>query len=198
MALLSNLSEWVMGFTTSEYAILSLSLLSVTESVFFPIPPDLLLVSISIVRPEIAIWLGILTTVSSVIGAVIGHWLGKIFGRPLLLKVSSNSMICKAETLINKYGIWAILISAFTPIPYKIFAISAGIFNFDRRKFVLMSIVGRGLRFLSLAILITIYGETIEKFITEEFDYLTIILAIIVTTIVAIWFTLYKFTSSSK
>jgi len=198
MDLLSNLFEWVMGFTTSEYAILSLSLLSVTESIFFPIPPDPLLISISIIRPEIAIWLGILTTVSSVIGAVIGHWLGKIFGRPLLLKISSNFMIYKAERLINKYGIWAILISAFTPIPYKIFAISAGVFNFDRRKFILMSIIGRGLRFLSLAILISIYGETIEKFITDKFDYLTIIVAIIIATIAAILVTSYKFASSSE
>ena len=61
-----------------------------------------------------------------------------------------------------------------------------------------MSIIGRGLRFLSLAILISIYGETIEKFITDKFDYLTIIVAIIIATIAAILVTSYKFASSSE
>jgi len=143
--------------------------------VVFPIPPDPLLIAIGLANPGSAIWLAILVTVGSVIGAVLGHWLGRKVGRPVLRRLISESKITRVEAMFNKYGAWAILIAAFTPIPFKVFTILAGVMNLEMRPFIIASIIGRGARFLTIGILIFIFGESIQSFIDDNFEIVTII-----------------------
>jgi len=172
--LLKSLSDWTLGFADSGWSTLALAVDSFTESIFFPIPPDLLLIAIGIRRPEMALWLAGLATVSSVAGALVGHWLGGRFGRPLLYRLVPQRKVEPVERLFRKYGAWAVLMAAFTPIPYKVFAISAGILDLDRRTFILASLVGRGARFLALGALLYAYGDSVEEFIDDRFELIVV------------------------
>ena len=80
--LFGDLSDWVVGFADSDWAVLVLAASSFAEAIFFPVPPDPLLIGIALIKPESALWLAALATVSSVAGAVVGHWLGRRFDVP--------------------------------------------------------------------------------------------------------------------
>ena len=117
-----------------------------------------------------------------------GYGLGKWFGKPLLSKMISESLIDKAEDFFNRYGVWAILIAAFTPIPYKVFAILSGILQLNMKKFLIASLIGRGGRFITLGVLIAIFGDDIRGFLENEFQTITILGGgFLVFTLVAIW-----------
>ena len=169
-----RLSDWVVGFAESDWSVLILAVNSFTESIFFPVPPDVLLIGIAVLEPERALWLAGIVTVSSVAGAVVGHWLGRRWGRPLLHKLVSPAKTETVERLFRKYGAWAILLAAFSPVPYKVFAILAGVLELDRRSFVAASAAGRGARFFAIGVLIFFYGEEIEDFIGDNFEILTL------------------------
>ena len=184
----TDLTDWVVGFADSDWSVLVLAALSFSEAIFFPVPPDPLLIGIAIRQPEAALWLAAVTTGSSVAGALVGHWLGQRFGRRLLLKLVSARRIEVAERMFMKHGAWAVAIAAFTPIPYKVFAITAGALNLDRRSFALASLVGRGARFFLLGGLIFAYGDSIEQFVSDHFQMLTIAVgAALVAGIAAVW-----------
>ena len=172
--LLHGWYDWVVGFADSDWSILALAVNSFTESIFFPIPPDALLIGISLRQPDMALWLAALVTVSSVLGAVVGHWLGRRLGRPLLNRLVTERRIEAVERLVARHGTWAVLVAAFTPIPYKVFAISAGILDLNLRPFIIASLVGRGARFFLLGGLLFAFGESIEDFIDTNFDVVTI------------------------
>ena len=169
-----RLSDWVVGFAESDWAVLILAVNSFTESIFFPVPPDVLLIGIAVLEPERALWLAGIVTVSSVAGAVVGHWLGQLWGRPLLHRLVSPAKTESVERLFRKYGVWAILLAAFSPVPYKVFAILAGVLELDRRSFILASAAGRGARFFAIGVLIFFYGEEMEGFIGDNFEILTL------------------------
>mgnify|MGYP001237021357 FL=1 len=172
--LLLRLADWTETLADSDWAVALLSLIAVSESVVFPIPPDPLLIAIGLTDPDSAIWLALLVTVGSVIGAVLGHWIGRKIGRPVLHRLGSKSKTARVEALFNKYGVWAILVAAFTPIPFKVFTILAGVMNFKMRPFIIASIVGRGARFLTIGVLIFAFGESVQSFIDDNFEILTI------------------------
>ena len=169
-----RLSDWVVGFAESDWAVLILAVNSFTEAIFFPVPPDVLLIAIAVLEPERALWLAGIVAVSSVAGAVVGHWLGRRWGRPLLHRLVSPAKTETVERLFRKYGVWAILLAAFSPVPYKVFAILAGVLELDRRSFILASAAGRGARFFAIGVLIFFYGEEIEGFIGDNFEILTL------------------------
>ena len=169
-----RLSDWVVGFAESDWAVLILTVNSFTESIFFPVPPDVLLIGIAVLEPERALWLAGIVTVSSVAGAVVGHWLGRRWGRPLLHRLVKPAKTETVERLFRKYGVWAILLAAFSPVPYKVFAILAGVLELDRRSFVAASAAGRGARFFAIGVLVFFYGEEMEGFIGDNFEILTL------------------------
>ena len=172
--LLRDLSDWVVGFADSDWSVLILAVNAFTESIFFPIPPDPLLIGISLRQPEIALLLAAIATASSVAGAMVGYWLGHRLGRPFLYRLVARKRVDAAKAVFKKYGGWAVLMAAFTPIPYKVFAISAGILGLNMRTFVIASLIGRGARFFMLGGLLLAFGEDIEEFIDSNFEMLTL------------------------
>ena len=176
--LLHDLKDWTLDLADSEWALGALLLLTFSESTFFPIPPDPLLIAIGVANPSSAVWIAALVTLASVAGAFVGHYLGRRVGRPLLYRLVSEDKVTRAEALFNRYGTWAILVAAFTPIPYKVFTILAGIMDLPIRPFLLASLIGRGARFLTIGVLIYIFGEPIQDFIDEQFELLTIAAAL--------------------
>ena len=186
--LIISFAHWVEGFADSPWAIAILVVNSFTESIVNPIPPDPLLIGMSFIKPNLALVYAALVTISSVFGALVGHWLGLRFGRPLVLKFIAAKKVDRVEVMFQKYGSWAVLIAAFTPIPYKVFAITAGVLEMDRRPFIVASIIGRGARFFLLGGLIFFFGEAIQKFIETRFELLTVLFSILLILSLALGF----------
>ena len=197
--IIHELSDWVLSFAESQWAVALLGLSSFMEAIIFPIPPDPLLIAIGLVQQESAIFLGLWVAITSVAGAIVGHWIGKRLGRPIiewagnypiLDRFFSHNKVDKVERLFKRYGIWTILIAAFTPLPYKVFAITAGILQMDRRSFIIASIIGRSARFLTIGLLIALFGQEIESIMSNNFELITVSIAAI--TIIGvmgwIWF----------
>ena len=190
---LSNLSHWIADFAGTPWAVLVLALHSFTESIFNPIPVDPLIVPMSFLRPELAFFYAAVATLSSVAGALLGHWMGQRLGHPLLLRFLSAEKIARVETLFQRYGPWAILVAAITPIPYKVFAITAGVLEMDRRPFLLFSLIGRGARFFFLAGLIIVFGRAVERYLGTNFEVLTAgVAALLTIAAVAVFFIMNK------
>lgn len=190
--LLHDLSDWLLGFADTDWAIVVLLVSSFAESIFFPIPPDPLLLAVALVQQPIAALLGVLVAVASVAGAVVGHSLGIRLGRPVLSKMFSEARVAYVDRLFERYGVWAILIAAFTPVPYKVFAIAAGVWHMDRRKFIIASAIGRGARFGTIGVLVFLFGEEIEAFLTENFEWLTIGITVVAVAVGAGWYILHR------
>ena len=189
---LHDLSDWLLGFADSDLAIVVLLVSSFAESIFFPIPPDPLLLAVAVVQQPIAALLGALVAVASVAGAVVGHALGMRLGRPILAQMFSENRVAYVDRLFERYGVWAILIAAFTPVPYKVFAIAAGVWHMDRRKFIIASVIGRGARFGTIGVLIFLFGEEIEAFLTENFEWLTVGITVVTVAVGAGWYILHR------
>lgn len=160
------INEWV----SSPYALYVLSALSFSESAFFIIPPEVLLIPMALANKNLALFYGLLTTILSVMGAAFGYFIGKKGGRPVLNKLFSEEKITKVQTMFHRYDAGAIFISAFTPIPFKIFTIAGGVFDLNFGKFILVSFLGRGARYMLLAALVYFFGESVSNFLLNEFD----------------------------
>ena len=169
-----DLTDWTLQAADSEWAIALLALVAFSESIFFPIPPDPLVIAVGVASPGSAIWVAGLATIASVAGAYLGQWLGRRFGRPLLRRLVSQDKVDRAEALFNRYGVWTIIIAAITPIPYKVFAILAGVMALPVRPFLIASVIGRGARLMTIGVLVFLFGEEIQVFIEANFELVTI------------------------
>ena len=122
---LSSISNWLLTFSDNSWAFIVLPIAVMAESIFSPIPPDPLIIVMSISNPELSFLFSLIATLFSVIGGIIGYWVGNKFGRTWTMKFVSEEKFMKAEKLFTKYGVWAIAIAAISPLPYKIFTITA-------------------------------------------------------------------------
>lgn len=166
-----------------------LFLLSFAESSFFPVPPDILLIALALIAPENSFYLALITTAGSVLGAMFGYFIGLKGGRPLLERLISQKKITFVHDYFNRYEAWAIGIAGFTPIPYKIFTISAGVFYINFTRFVLVSILSRGGRFFLVGGSIFFFGSTIKIYLERYFNLVSIaIVALIILGFVAVKF----------
>jgi undecaprenyl-diphosphatase len=162
-----------------EWGVLGLLIVAFTESSVFIIPPDALLIPLSLIEPSKAILFAIYTTVASVLGGIVGYYLGKGIGKPLLHKITTENVISKAENLYHQYGMGAIIIAGFTPIPYKVFTILSGVVEMKMSSFVIGSLIGRGARFLLVAIVIMLFGENATTLIQEYGSIATLIIGLL-------------------
>lgn len=141
-----------------NFGVVGLFIVSFIESIFSPILPDLLLIPMALSTPEKAIYYSVVATVASVLGGIIGYFIGNRFGLPILEKYAQPKYVATIHDWLERYGGWAIFFAAMAPIPYKFVSISAGVFRVNMVVFLLASILGRGKRFLLEGILIFYYG----------------------------------------
>ena len=174
MHLISELGHWVLDWGDSPWGGLALFVLAFWESSFFPIPPDGLMIALAAGNLQFALGFSAIATVGSLLGAMLGYWIGLRGGRPLLDRLFARERILYVERQYQRRDVWAVTIAAFTPIPYKVFAIGAGAFRLNFRRFMLASLAGRGGRFFLVGILMTIFGAQVEAVIDEYFDILAI------------------------
>lgn len=174
MELLHDLYAWMEAWAQSPYGGLALFVLAFFESSFFPLPPDALMILLSVSNVPFALGFSAITTAGSLLGAMLGYHIGRKGGRPILERFFAHDKILFVEKQYQKHDVWAVVIAGFTPLPYKVFAIGAGAFHLDFRRFMLASLVGRAGRFFLVGILITIFGEPIQTAIDQYLDVLAV------------------------
>ena len=193
MKLLRKIYDWTILKSRHPRAKLFLSIISFSESSFFPIPPDIILIPMVIANKAKALWYAFITTISSVLGGILGYCIGYFFystiGTKIVSYYSLNDQFFLFESLYSSYGIWIVLGAGFTPFPYKFITIASGVFNLNIFLFILVSLVGRGLRFYIIAVLLKVFGKYIENYIDKYFNLLTIVFFILLIGI----FVLIKF-----
>lgn len=183
---LDGVVAWTRELVVSFGAV-GLFALAFVESMFFPIPPDVALIPLALTTPELALFYAFVTTLGSVGGAIAGYEVGRKGGRPVLERMVSDRNISRVERYYDEYGVLAVGVAGFTPIPYKVFTLSSGAFRLNRAGFVLVSVVSRGARFFLEAVLIMLYGEAIVSFITGTFGILTLLVAAGLVTAYIVW-----------
>jgi len=161
------LTDWVLHFAHTPWSVVALFVLAFAESSFFPIPPDILLIAMGLMTPEKVFYLALICTIGSVIGGLFGYAIGRFCGRPIMMRFFSESKIMAAEAMYQKYDVWAIGVAAFTPIPYKVFTVTGGMFELNLLHFTIMSILGRGGRFFLVAALLFWMGESVQSMIVK-------------------------------
>jgi len=140
----------------------SLFLLSFTEAIIQPIPPDLLYIPMlanAMGDTPLVVWLWLVVTLASVLGALVGYAIGERWGTTLMIRFGQERQLTKLEALTTRYGTMGIFIAAFSPIPYKVLGWMAGMGHMAKKPFVVAGLLGRGLRFGLEAVLIGLYGD---------------------------------------
>ncbi len=171
--------QWIEALAASPHPGWWLFALAFAESSFFPIPPDVLLITLGMTDPERAIWYGMVCTAGSVLGGAAGYAIGLYGGRPLLYRFFNRTKVAAVERLYDRYNAWATGIAGLTPIPYKVFTIGGGAFKIDFRVFMVASLASRGLRFMTEGILLYFFGAAVKDFLFEWFNWITLAVAVV-------------------
>lgn len=184
---------WAIRHAEGPKAKFWLSALSFSEASFFPVPPDVLLVAILLAN-KARKWLyyALITTIFSVLGGMLGFGIGffffDLFGNSVISFYGMEESFFKTQELFDKYTFWTIFAAAFTPIPYKIFTITAGLFNVNFLVFVAASILGRGARFFATGFILKLYGEKIANVLYKYFNIVSfIVLALLIVFVYALF-----------
>lgn len=191
--MLRKLYNWCIQAAGKPYATWILGAVSFTESSFFPLPPDTMLVPMALARPDKAYHYAAVCTVASVLGGILGYAIGAYLYESVgLWLISLYGYGDKVETFREAYarwGSWIILIKGATPIPYKIVTITSGFAGYNFFMFVLLSVITRGARFYLTAFLLSRYGPQAREAIEKRlgFWFTVFLIALIGGIIVAVY-----------
>jgi len=189
---LRRLYDWVLSWASSPYAVPVLFTVSFVESSFFPIPADPLLIALILGLRKRAFYYAFICTAGSVFGGIFGYFVGSFLWWTETMEFSSiatffftyvpgftEQLFYNIQAQYESYNFIVIFTAAFTPIPYKVFSISAGAFDINFLTFVVASILGRGLRFYGITVVLWYFGRPVKKIIDKYFDLLAILLLLI-------------------
>ena len=175
-----------MAWSEHKHAPAYLSGMSFAESVFFPIPPDVLLIPMTLAKPLKAWQFALYTTIASVFGGILGYFLGMLMFEPLIQPIidyfNYQHKFDQIMAWFGEYGVWVVFLAGFSPIPYKVFTLSAGLLHMAFLPFVLASAVGRGMRFFLVAGLVKWGGKRIEDKLQQYIEWIgwgTVALAVL-------------------
>jgi len=170
--------NWVLHWAETPYAEWALFLLAFAESSVFPVPPDVLLIAMALSVKQRSFRYAAICTAGSALGGLLGYLIGwgawaavnPFFFRYVFSEATFHSVVAYYE----QYNFWIVFIAAFTPIPYKVITISAGVCHISLIPFVIASFIGRGARFFLVAVMIYFFGQRLRNFIEKYFDLCTI------------------------
>ncbi len=181
--MLKRLYDWVMGWAESPYGTPALFLIALAESSFFPIPPDVLLMALAISAPKRAFFYAAVCLGGSVVGGMIGYLIGLEFyemvGRRIIDFYGVTEQFEYVGRQYQENAFAAITIAGFTPIPYKVFTIAAGVFQISFATLVSASLLGRSGRFFLVGGLIRVFGPTIKAFIDRYLNILSVVFVVL-------------------
>ena len=188
---LRKLYNWVLYWAETPYSWLALFILSFSEASFFPVPPDVLLVALALGSREQAFKFAFICSIASIAGGLVGYSIGHFiwwdgtnynsFANFFFNNIPgfTEALFQKIQSQYNHYGFIIIFTAGFTPIPFKVFTISAGAFDISLPLFLIASTISRSARFFLVSFLIWKYGEKINYFIDRYFNILSILFVII-------------------
>ncbi len=181
--MLRRLYDWTLGLAQSPHALWALAIVAFVESSVFPIPPDILMIPMIIARPSRAWLIAGVALVCSVLGGLLGYFIGAVLfdsvGQPVLEFYGKTKYFDEFAATYNDWGAWAVLMAGITPFPYKVITILSGATALSLPVFILASIVARGLRFFIVAALLWKFGEPIRDFIERRLGLMFTIFAIL-------------------
>jgi membrane protein YqaA with SNARE-associated domain len=167
--------DWVLRMAHHKYALWVMAAVSFAESSFFPIPPDAMLIPMVLARREHAYRIALVCTVSSVLGGMLGYYIGYALmegvGQWLVHLYHMEAKVEQFKVSYGEYGAWIILLKGLTPIPFKLVTIASGIAQFNFPLFVLLAAITRGFRFFVVAFLLKKYGQPVQDFIEKRLNY---------------------------
>tara|TARA_B100000902_G_scaffold114344_1_gene115402 strand:+ start:674 stop:1288 length:615 start_codon:yes stop_codon:yes gene_type:complete len=185
MQWLKNLYNWVLEWSNSKWGAFALFLLAFTEASFFPIPPDVLLIALCLGSRSKSLYFVAICSLGSALGAIFGYSLGYFLwwnGSQEFSQFAnfffniipgfSTEIFFDIKQKYEEWNFWVIFVSGFTPIPFKVFTVSAGAFNINFNLFLIASLIARSARFLIIGGLIWRFGEPIRSFIDKYFNIL--------------------------
>ena len=180
---LRRLYDWVVSLSERPNAVPSLFVLAFAEASFFPIPPDILLIGLAIGAPKRSLWFAAICTLGSALGALLGYLLGlqfyELIGQQIVDFYAAGEQFQRVQALFQQWDVLAIAVAGFTPIPFKVFTISAGVFELNFITFGVAVVLSRGARFFLLGGLIWRFGPGIRDFVDRYFNLLTILFLIL-------------------
>ena len=183
MNFLKKTYNWTLEKAQHKNAKWYLSLISFAESSFFPIPPDILLIPMALASKANALFYAFICTLFSVLGGILGYAIGYFFynsvGFYIVELYHLENSFNIFEDYYKEFGILIVLGAGITPFPYKFITIASGVFGLNIFLFIIVSIIGRGLRFYLIAILLYFFGEKIKLIIDKYFNILTIVFFIL-------------------
>ena len=186
MKLFSYLYDKTMSWSSHRHAKYYLAGVSFVESSVFPIPPDVMLISMGLATPRRSWHYALIATLFSVIGGMFGYLIGLYcieLIRPYIVASSYASSYFKIQDLFEQNGVWIVILAGFTPLPYKFFTVSAGAMHMAFMPFVLASIIGRGMRFFLVCGILYFAGQRMEAQLRRYFDIIGVALIVIVTLV---------------
>lgn len=185
MKYVRRLYDWTLSLAARPGAIWALFAIAFAESSFFPIPPDVLLIAMTLAQPVKGLWYATVCTAGSVAGALCGYLIGYAFWAAVggyFFKYVPGftpelfAQVCKSY---EQYSVLIVFTAAFTPIPYKVITITAGVSHISVLPFIVASIVGRAGRFFLVSGLLMKYGPKMKEFIEKYFNLLTVLVVVI-------------------
>ncbi len=170
--MLRRIYDWCIAAAEKPYALWLMGAVSFAESSFFPIPPDVMLIPMSLAKPKKAWLYALVCTVTSVAGGIVGYAIGALLydsiGQWLINLYGYGDKVDAFRKSYADYGAWIILLKGLTPIPYKLVTITSGFANYNLLLFVVFSIIARGGRFFIVAIILNRYGTWIRAVIEKH------------------------------
>lgn len=189
MKIFSYLYGKTINWSSHRHARYYLAGVSFAESAFFPIPPDIMLISMGLALPKRSWYYALIATLFSVAGGLLGYMIGyycMTLLEPYIAASSYAHNFNSVSSWLKAGGVWIVIIGSFTPFPFKIFTISAGAMHLAMLPFIIGSLIGRGLRFFLVSGLLYFFGDKIELRLRHYIDILgwsTIVIFVIVYTI---------------
>jgi membrane protein YqaA with SNARE-associated domain len=181
--MLRRIYDWCVAAADKPYALWVLGAVSFAESSFFPVPPDIMLLPMSLARPRRAWLFAAWCTIASVAGGVLGYAIGAVLydsiGHWLISLYGLGDKVEAFRAGYAEWGAWIILLKGLTPIPYKLVTITSGFAGYNIWLFVLCSIIARGGRFFAVAVLLNRYGDAIRAEIEKRLGLWVALLVIV-------------------
>jgi membrane protein YqaA with SNARE-associated domain len=197
--MLRRFYDWMIRASESPFAVWVLGFISFAESSFFPMPPDIMLIPMSVAQPKKAWLYASICTVTSVLGGILGYMIGWLLydtvGTWLINLYGYQHGVEQFRCLYAENGAWIILIKGLTPIPYKIVTITSGFAGYSLFWFVVFSVITRGARFFVLAGILNYFGAPLRAFIEK---YLTpVVVGLVIFLVAGVFASHYIFPESS-
>jgi membrane protein YqaA with SNARE-associated domain len=182
--MLRRIYDWCLEAAHKPYAAWIMGGVSFAESSFFPVPPDTMLIPMSLARPEKAWSYAFLCTWTSVVGGIVGYLIGGLLydsvGQWLIQLYGYGDKVQGFRDAYAQWGVWIILLKGLTPIPYKVVTLTAGFAGYNFPLFVVLSVITRGARFFFVAFLLNRYGAQAREIIEKRLGFWVLISVVVI------------------